>query len=194
MSDPFFVGSAAQSYKRHRFFRPPAVGWVLRWKLQTDASRPRLQFLAPLRDSSSVNEPGMISMLKRLSFLPLLMIFGYLNAGVAWMMPMNFVSAQQQAPKSAPKKAAKVPAKSTQKSGPTPQQLEAAKYFKEAEDLVGTAAENSDQQIALFQKALQLDPNLVAAAFNLGIIYTRLHDPLKALGHFGTVLQKAPEA
>ncbi len=132
-------------------------------------------------------------MLKKLSFLLLLAVFGCSNTHATAVTLAGVASGHQQAPKKKrPRTIPKGPAKSTQKTGPTPQQLEAAKYFKEAEDLVGTAAENSDQQIALFQKALELDPNLIAAAFNLGIIYSRLHDPLKALSQFGTVLQKAP--
>ncbi|MBI2820877.1 MAG: tetratricopeptide repeat protein [Acidobacteria bacterium] len=77
-------------------------------------------------------------------------------------------------------------------SAPSPRQLQAEQYFKQAEDLVGTAEENSDRQIELFQKALELDPDLTAAEFNLGVIYTRLHAAGKALAHFNRIVEKAP--
>ncbi|MBI4455224.1 MAG: tetratricopeptide repeat protein [Acidobacteria bacterium] len=84
------------------------------------------------------------------------------------------------------------PGQDSRKAAPSLQQLEAEKYFKQGEQLVGTADENSDRQIALFERALELDPTLMAAEFNLGIIYSRLRDGQKALTHFNRVLEKAP--
>ncbi|MBI3940634.1 MAG: tetratricopeptide repeat protein [Acidobacteria bacterium] len=69
---------------------------------------------------------------------------------------------------------------------------EAEQYFKQAEQMVGTGEENSDRQIALLQKALELNPDLVAAEFNLGIIYSRLQEAEKAQARFNRILERAP--
>ncbi|HEV8132641.1 MAG TPA: tetratricopeptide repeat protein [Acidobacteriota bacterium] len=126
-----------------------------------------------------------------LLFLSLLLIASSLAGTVA----ENYMPASpspQTTQKSPGKTVVKKSTKVTPKPEPTPQQLEAEEYFKQAEAMVGTAEENSDRQIGLLEKAFSLDPDLVSAAFNLGIIYSRLRDPKKALTYFDKVIQKMP--
>ena len=44
---------------------------------------------------------------------------------------------------------------------------EAMVWFKKAEEMIGTPEENSDEQAALFLKAIQIKPDFVEAHFNL---------------------------
>jgi tetratricopeptide (TPR) repeat protein len=47
---------------------------------------------------------------------------------------------------------------------------EAREWFRKAEDLIGTAKENSEEQADLFRKAITLKPDFIEAHFNLGLI------------------------
>ena len=115
--------------------------------------------------------------------------FNWIFISLLLFAPASYAQAPQKRPARKPQTSSSSTRKTT---GPTPQQLEAEKYFKQAEALVGTASENSDQQIALFEKALELDPGMVSAEFNLGVIHSRLRNHQKAADHFIKVLQKIP--
>ncbi|HEY2933058.1 MAG TPA: tetratricopeptide repeat protein [Acidobacteriota bacterium] len=108
------------------------------------------------------------------------------------LVPFTNSLSYSQTPRKTPRKPPTSSSTTRKATGPTPQQLEAEKYFKQAEDLVGTASENSEQQIALFEKALALDPDLISAEFNLGVIHSRLRNHQKAVDHFSRALQKIP--
>jgi tetratricopeptide (TPR) repeat protein len=70
---------------------------------------------------------------------------------------------------------------------------EATAWFKKGEALIGTEKENSDEQAALFLKAIQIQPDFIEAHYNLGLIYFHQEKMKEAIGHFEAVLKFDPK-
>ena len=70
---------------------------------------------------------------------------------------------------------------------------EAMVWFKKAEAMIGTPKENSDEQMQLFQKAIQIMPDFLEAHYNLGLIYGSRNMMREAVAEFEKVLQLEPK-
>jgi tetratricopeptide (TPR) repeat protein len=66
-------------------------------------------------------------------------------------------------------------------------------YFNKAEAMIGTPDENSDAQMELFLKAIQIKPDFLEAHYNLGLIYASRDRTKEAAGAFEKVLKLDPK-
>jgi tetratricopeptide (TPR) repeat protein len=70
---------------------------------------------------------------------------------------------------------------------------EAMAWFKKAEAMIGTPAENGDEQAGYFRKALEIKPDFIEAHYNLGLIYTTQKKPREAVEQFEAVRRLEPK-
>jgi len=66
-------------------------------------------------------------------------------------------------------------------------------FFKKAEDMIGTPKENSNEQLELFQKAIEIKPDFLEAHYNLGLIYGNRKQMKEASVEFEKVLKLDPK-
>jgi tetratricopeptide (TPR) repeat protein len=70
---------------------------------------------------------------------------------------------------------------------------DAMAFFKKAEDMIGTPKENSNEQLELFQKAIEIKPDFLEAHYNLGLIYGNRKQMKEASVEFEKVLKLDPK-
>jgi tetratricopeptide (TPR) repeat protein len=70
---------------------------------------------------------------------------------------------------------------------------DAMAFFKKAEDMIGTPKENSDEQMELFRKAIEIKPDFLEAHYNLGLIYGNRKQMKEASAEFEKVLKLDPK-
>ncbi len=70
---------------------------------------------------------------------------------------------------------------------------EAVSWFKKGEGLIGTSQAYSEQQAHFFEKALAIEPEFVAALFNLALIYLRQEKLTGALAVLDRLIRIEPD-
>jgi superkiller protein 3 len=70
---------------------------------------------------------------------------------------------------------------------------EAMVPFRKAEAMIGTAAENGDEQVELFRKAIGIKPDFLEAHYNLGLVHLNRKEMAEAAAAFETVLRIDPQ-
>ena len=70
---------------------------------------------------------------------------------------------------------------------------EAVSWFKKGEGLIGTSQAYSEQQAHFFEKALEIEPEFVAALFNLALIYLRQEKLTGALAVLDRLIRIEPD-
>ncbi|MBP1622017.1 MAG: tetratricopeptide repeat protein [Acidobacteria bacterium] len=70
---------------------------------------------------------------------------------------------------------------------------EAMTWFKQAEAMIGTPQENSEEQAELFRKALAIKSDFLEAHYNLGLIYANQKKMKQAAAEFEAVLKLEPK-
>lgn len=68
------------------------------------------------------------------------------------------------------------------------QNPDAIEWLRKGQELIGTPKENSEQQARYFEKAVELDPELMEARYNLSLIYMRQQKFDRALPHLTSLI------
>lgn len=70
---------------------------------------------------------------------------------------------------------------------------EAMTWFRKAEAMIGTPAENGDEQLELFRKAVDIKPDFLEAHYNLGLVHLNRKEMAEAAAALETVLRIDPQ-